>query len=221
MNKLIELDHYLTLLINGWHSPFWDQFFFLYSKVWVWIPFYIAYIFIIIKKDKKQAWMYVVSMITVILIADQISSGLLKPLVERLRPSHDPLLENTIHIINGYRGGPFGFVSSHAANSTGLAVFLAWVFRNRFNTLCLVLWAMFTAYSRIYLGVHFVGDILGGIAVGVFAALVTCQLLHYMQKRLNVASTGHAIMHTFSIKEIQWPIIVYFTTCVIMLVVSV
>ncbi len=221
MNQLIELDRYLTLLINGWHSPFGDHFFFLYSKVWVWIPFYIAYLFIFIKKEKAQAWIFVVSMITVVLIADQVSSGLLKPLVERLRPSHDPLLENSIHIINGYRGGSYGFVSSHAANSAGLAFLLAWVVRNRFNTICLILWAVLTSYSRIYLGVHFVGDILGGIAVGLFAAFITCQILLFLRKKVSVDYINDCVFPSIREKEIRWPIIVYLITCVIMLAVSV
>jgi undecaprenyl-diphosphatase len=106
-----------------------------------------------------------------ILLADQITSTFMKPFFSRLRPTHDPELENLVHIVNGYRGGKFGFASSHAANTFGLAMFVFLLFRNRSKHVAWIfLWAAVVAYSRIYLGVHYPGDIIVGGFVGMICA---------------------------------------------------
>ena len=96
---------------------------------------------------------------------------ILKPWVARLRPTHNPEIADLIHTVNGYRGGRYGFVSSHAANAATFVTFTALVFRNRFYTILLTLWAFLTAYSRVYLGVHYVGDVLCGALVGVLVGV--------------------------------------------------
>ena len=117
--------------------------------------------------------LYVVAGIALcILLSDQISSSLLKPLVARLRPIHNPEIADMIHIVNGYRGGLYGFVSSHAANAATFVTFTALIFRNNIYTILLSLWAFLTAYSRVYLGVHYVGDVLGGALIGILVAVV-------------------------------------------------
>ena len=99
-------------------------------------------------------------------ITDRIASGFFKNYFERLRPSYNPLLENTIHLINGKKGGMFGFISSHAANTFGLATFTALLFRNKIFTTSIFVWAILNCYSRIYMGVHYPADILGGMILG-------------------------------------------------------
>ena len=115
----------------------------------------------------------------VILIADQVSASIIKPPVARARPSHNPDLATTIHIVNGYRGGPFGFVSSHAANCFGIALFLAMLFKNRAFTWTMIVWATLMCYSRIYLGVHYPGDIVCGSLLGFLAAWAVYKLLQW------------------------------------------
>jgi undecaprenyl-diphosphatase len=100
-------------------------------------------------------------------LCDQISSNIFKEGFERLRPSRDPSLEGLVDLINGKRGGKFGFVSSHATNSFGLAAFSLLLFRYRWYTVFILFWASLNSYSRIYMGVHYPGDILGGIILGV------------------------------------------------------
>lgn len=117
----------------------------------------------------------------VILLCDQIASGLFKELFERLRPSHEPSLEGIVRLVNGKRGGKFGFVSSHAANSFGLALFTALLFRKWYFTLVVFLWAMANSYSRIYMGLHYPGDILGGLIVGVLVAI----FVYWLFKRFS------------------------------------
>ncbi|MDP4269136.1 MAG: phosphatase PAP2 family protein [Bacteroidota bacterium] len=221
MTQINELDHNLTFLINSWHAPFWDNFFFDYSKVWVWFPLYISYIYIFIRQEKKQAWMFIVSMILCFLIANHVSADIIKPLVARFRPSHDPLLQNSLHIINNYRGGNYGFVSSHAANTTGLAILLSLIIRNRLNTIMLICWTLLTSYSRIYLGVHFLGDTLGGMFLGSIAALIAYSLLKYLYKRYAQTSGDVMQIPSFSEKHIYVPVWVYVATFAVMLIVSV
>lgn len=221
MTQIIELDHYLTLLINSWHAPFWDSFFFDYSKVWVWFPFYFSFLFIVYKQDKKQTWVFVVSLLLCYLIANHVSSDIIKPLVARFRPTHDPVLADAIHVVNGYRGGRFGFVSSHAANSMGLAIFLSMIVRNRMNTVMLVIWALLTSYSRMYLGVHFLGDILGGMLLGTLAALLSYKLFVYLKRSVYGQGSEAALLLDFSDSQIRIPTLVYIVTCAVMLAVSV
>lgn len=108
------------------------------------------------------------ALVFVILLCDQISSSFFKAFFERLRPSHEPSLEGIVRLVNGKKGGRFGFVSSHAANSFGLAMFTALLFRKWYFSLVIFLWALVNSYSRIYMGLHYPGDIIGGLLLGLF-----------------------------------------------------
>ena len=191
---LNTFDTQIFLFLNGIHSAFFDEFMFAFSGRWIWIPFYLSLLYIFIRNWKKESIWIILALILCIVLADQISSTIIKNLVQRPRPSHAEELDGLVHIVNSYRGGKFGFVSSHASNSFSLALFCSLLFRNKVYTWVLFLWAAVTAYSRIYLGVHYLGDILGGIIVGVFAALFCLFLLKkfrplVLQKRLQVHNT--------------------------------
>jgi len=155
---------------------------FLYSDRFVWIPFYLAVIYQIIKLAGKQSVWIIFSLILGIVFADQISSSLIKNLVERFRPSQDENLKNFVHIVNGYTGGKYGFVSSHSANMMSFALLSSLIFRNRLYTVFSVFWALLTGYSRIYLGVHYPGDVLGGFVVGILSGIVCYYLLKKLTK---------------------------------------
>ena len=170
---LNNIDIELMVFLNSFNNEYFDHVFWMISGKLTWIPLYLTVIAILFRKNRKQAIYLLLLTAVLILLADQISSGIIKPLLHRLRPSHTPAIEEILHYVNGYRGGPFGFVSSHAANTVAFAGFFSLVFGNRTFTVISILWALLVSYSRIYLGVHFPGDILGGLAVGVFAAFVT------------------------------------------------
>ncbi len=172
LDGLKQIDQSLFLTLNGCHSPFFDTFFWLVSNKYIWIPLYLLLIYFIIRKYKKQSWIIILSAILVIVLTDQTSVHLFKNMFMRYRPSHNLSLQGLVHIVNNYRGGLYGFVSSHAANSFGIAVFTALFMKNKWYWLCILLWAILVSYSRIYLGVHYPADITGGAILGSFWAVI-------------------------------------------------
>lgn len=165
---LNSIDTKIFLFLNGLHTSFLDNFMFAFSEKWIWIPFYAAILFKIVRLWRKESIWIILAIVLCITLADQLTSGLIKNWVQRPRPSQEAGLEGLVHIVNGYRGGHFGFVSSHAANAFGYALFCSLLFRRKLYTRTLFLWAVIIGYSRIYLGVHYPGDFIGGMLVGLF-----------------------------------------------------
>jgi len=174
--NLIEIlkswDTSLFLLINDHFSPFFDNFMYAVSEKLTWIPLYASVLYVIIKGWKKEAIWLILALILCVVFSDQISSGVLKGFVHRLRPSHAEDLKGLVHLVRNYSGGKYGFASSHAANAVGFAVLSSLIFKRKIYTYSISAWALITAYSRIYLGVHYPLDILGGAVVGTLAALI-------------------------------------------------
>lgn len=110
---------------------------------------------------------FLIAIAIVVALTDQLSVHLFKNVFERLRPCHNPDLNGLVHLVNSKCGGKFGFVSSHAANTFGVAMFIHYIFRVRWFTLSILLWATIVSYSRIYLGVHYPGDVVFGALLGV------------------------------------------------------
>ena len=166
MEQLIALDTRLFLFLNGLHSSFGDAVMWYISETKTWIPLYAVIIFFIFKEYKKRGFLPLIFIILVILLADKISVYGFKFVFERFRPTHNPEIADLVHIVKDYRGGKYGFVSSHAANTFGLASFTSLLFANKKYTWFIYIWAAVVSYSRIYLGVHYPGDILGGAMLG-------------------------------------------------------
>ena len=184
MDALQQFDAGIFSAINGWHAAYFDSFMWLVTKIATWIPMILMLLYLLsFKKGWRKTVAVVLAIALVILIADQVSASIIKPLVERARPSHNESLQSTIHIVNGYRGGPFGFVSSHAANCFGIALLLAMIFKNRLFTWTMVVWATLMCYSRIYLGVHYPGDIVCGAILGFLAAWLVYRIFVWFGKK--------------------------------------
>ena len=184
------IDADALLAVNGLHDMFQDAFWWMVTAKWSSLLLVLALAWILLHQNRRHALLVLAMLVLTVLMADQISSGLIKHLVERLRPTHDPSLESMVHVINGYRGGLYGFVSSHAANSFAIATLLALVMRHRVVTLSMFTWALLQCYSRVYLGVHYPGDILGGIIVGVLAGWLVWQLMRWIERRWRIPQ-GH------------------------------
>lgn len=158
---LSDIDTQLLLFFNGIHSPFWDYFMSAFTGKVIWVPMYASILYILLKNFHwKVALCYVVAIALTITFADQMCNSFLRPLVGRLRPSNpENPIADLVYIVNGRRGGGFGFPSCHAANSFGLAIFLICLFRKRWLSIFIVLWAFTNSYTRLYLGLHYPGDL--------------------------------------------------------------
>lgn len=190
LEYLNDIDTDALLAVNGLHDMFQDAFWWMVSAKWSSALLLLALVWILLHQNCRHALLMLVMLAFTVLVADQVSSGLIKHLVERLRPTHDPSLDNMVHVINGYRGGMYGFVSSHAANFFAVATLLSFVMRHRLVTCSLFTWALLQCYSRVYLGVHYPGDIMGGIVVGVLVGWLLWCLMRWIQHRWRLPQ-GH------------------------------
>ena len=215
-----NLDHAAMVALNfpEYHNTSVDFFFWMTSQILVWTPVILFFLYVLFKNKGKEAFLIAGLVILVFVACDQISSGFLKPLFARPRPSHDPLIEDSLRYVFDYHGGAFGFPSSHAANSFGFAVFSALLLKNRLYTFSAILWAILCAYSRIYLGVHFPGDIFFGTLLGIGLGF----LFHFIYKKLheryfkynNSSSRINSVKYThsgFAKKDIHLIVIVLYT----------
>jgi len=150
------------------------------SGTWIWLPLYLFVFFAIIKTFKKHSILIIIAIVLTVVATDLISV-LIKNSVHRLRPSHNPDFEGIIHIVNNYRGGKFGFVSSHAANCFGFAAFVSLLFSRKWIVFSITLWATVVSYSRLYLGVHYPADLVAGALLGVVIAFI----LFWLCSRIN------------------------------------
>jgi undecaprenyl-diphosphatase len=168
LEQELQWERNLFFSLNGSDSAFCDYFFYAYSYMWTWIPFYLCFLFLFIyKRNWKEILLVVLSVALLIALCDQITSGFCKPFFHRFRPTHHPDFQEQVKTVMNYRGGLYGFISGHAANAFGFAVFTALLFKNKLFTCTILLFAFINAYSRIYLGVHFISDVVAGALVGV------------------------------------------------------
>ena len=177
-------DEELFLWLNSFHADWLDPIMYQMTLTVTWIPLYAYLIYRIFKQDRANAWWVLGGVALTILIADQFTSGFLKPLMERLRPCHDPRWEGLMH--NYERcGGLYGFVSSHAANTFGMATFLNLKLKGKVKNLrWLFLYAIVVSYTRIYLGVHYPFDIVLGAAVGVLIGWISWFFIVFVKREL-------------------------------------
>lgn len=184
---LNTIDSQVFLALNGLHAPYFDAFMKLFTGKWIWVPMYAAVLFAVVRNYRwRQTLAVLVCVALAITIADQVCATLIRPEVCRLRPSNpeNPLSE-MVHIVGGYRGGSYGFPSCHAANSFALASFLTLLFANRKLSLFIFAWAVLNSYSRVYLGVHYPGDLLVGAIIGTAAGLAMAFAAGYVADRVD------------------------------------
>lgn len=183
---LKELDKDVLLFLNGFHTPWLDPVMFWISKTFFWLPLYLFLLFLVIKNFKKDSWIILIGIAVTIILSDQITSSFMKPFFERLRPSREPSLQGLVYLVDGYKGGKYGFASSHAANTFATALFFWLLFKSQYRWMwVLFAWATVMTYTRIYLGVHYPGDILVGMLVGLVAAWIgfRCQRWIWNKKK--------------------------------------
>lgn len=154
------------------------------TEMWPWIPLYILLLYMVFKQYGKRGWWILLAVGVLILCSDQLSAHVCKPLFHRLRPCFNPDLEGLVHLPKGLPGGRYGFVSSHAANTFAVAAFLTAALRDSYKSIgwWLYAWAWVSSYSRIYMGVHYPGDIIAGAALGIFIGWMIWKLLGLILK---------------------------------------
>ena len=177
-------DSRLFLFLNGLHTEWLDTVMVAITEMWPWIPLYVLLLYKVFKQYGKQGWWILLAVGLVILCSDQLSAHVCKPLFHRLRPCFNPDLEGLVHLPKGLPGGRYGFVSSHAANTFAVAAFLTAALRESYKSIgwWLYAWALVSSYSRIYVGVHYPGDIIAGAALGILIGWMIWKLLGLILK---------------------------------------
>lgn len=183
---LESIDRQIVLTINSWNGPFMDELMWLISGRITWIPLYLLLIYLgIAKLGWRKALLYVGSVVLAVGVTDFVCSGIIKELVQRYRPSHNLFLIDQLHFYresngNLYMGGQYGFVSSHAGNFFALAWMTGWILKPYFKWLLLSMFvlAVIISYSRIYLGVHYLSDIIGGFIVGTIVSVIVYRFVY-------------------------------------------
>ena len=189
---LLELDTKLVLAINGAHDPILDVIFYWASNKWTWVPFYAWILFILYRNYGKKIIYFLPLIAAMTATTDQLSS-LLKNTTLRFRPCHEPAIQDLIHLVNNACGGKYGFVSSHAANTMALAVFISLVLPSKYKKLRLALFAfvLINGYSRMYLGAHYPLDILCGWILGFIIALLFSSLMKIIVNSTDQLKSEH------------------------------
>lgn len=190
LEYLKKLDQELFLQLNGFHTDWMDPIMAAISDKYTWIPLYAILLILIIKQFRKSTWLPVLIIVVIIVVSDQLSVHLFKNVFQRLRPCQAPELEGLVHTINGKCGGQFGFISSHASNTFALATFIIGILHKHTAKILIwimVIWAFLNAYSRVYLGVHYPGDVLVGALFGSSVSFIFLKVYHYLQANFNFA----------------------------------
>ena len=187
IDQLISYDQQLFLFLNGMHSPVFDFIMYWLSDKLIWVPLYAWMLFYMWREHRSRLWLVIIFIALLVTFTDQVSVQVFKNIFHRLRPCHNPELEGLVRILNGHCGGKYGFISSHACNMAGIALFSGLMLRKRFRWLLpsLIVWSILIGYSRIYLGVHYPADVVVGFFVGGIIGFLVYSFFNYVNGKLK------------------------------------
>ena len=186
MEELIQFDKQLLLWFNGSESLFLDSLITTLTNAKTWIPLYLSLFYVVVKSNQtvRDVFMILAAAGLCVLLAGTIDDTIVKPTVARWRPGHDPQIGMLVDTVNGYRGGNYGFFSAHASNTFSIAIFFSLLMRQRLLTVTLVTWSLINCYTRLYLGVHYPGDITVGLLWGGLVGYSAYRLYCYALRRV-------------------------------------
>ena len=201
MEELIQFDKQLLLMLNGSDSAYLDGVVMTLTNAFTWVPLYLALLFVVIKNNVN--WKNVLLIVgcagLCVLLAGTVDDEIVKPLVARWRPTHDPQIGSLVDVVDGYRGGNYGFFSAHASNTFSIALFFSQLVRSRQLTVALVVfYSLVNCWTRLYLGVHYPGDITVGLLWGALVAVAVYRLYSLVQARLCPVRRNTSARYTSS-----------------------
>ena len=213
LSMLKAMDTMVFLTVNSHHNAYFDSVMWLVSGKLIWVPMYVSLFFVLLKNySYKVVFAILLAIGVVILFTDSFTAQVIRPWVCRLRPSNlDNPMSSMVHIVGGYRGGAYGFPSNHASNTWGLAFFITFLFRRYKLTFFFFLWALLVCYSRMYLGVHYFGDLL----IGGLLALAGASTVFYVFRKVS----GDTRLQ--KVKFIYWPVWIGVATFLVIMVSSI
>lgn len=197
IEKLLEADRSLLMLFNGSDSMFLDGLAYVLTAGLTWLPLYLALFYLVVKNNETMAQIALIvgCSLLCIFLADGVSEYIVKPWVARPRPSNDPIIKYSVQIVNNIRGMDYSFFSAHAANTMSIATFFCLLVRSRLLSFFLIFWSLVNCWTRMYLGLHYPGDILVGIVwgvtVGCLVYLLYRKVYSMLRPKLNYVSTHY------------------------------
>ena len=187
IDSILQYDKQLLLSMNGSHSLFADGLMLTLTDAKTWIPMYVALLYLVIKNNNSMTKILAIiaGAALCVLFTGTLDDLFVKPVVARWRPTHDPEIGYMVDVVDGYRGGRYGFFSAHAANTFSIALFFVLLVRSRWLSVALVLWSLINCWTRIYLGVHYPIDIAVGLLWGAFVAVLVYVLFNVVTRSTN------------------------------------
>lgn len=184
---LESFDRDALLMVNGSDSLYLDRVARVLTTALTWLPLYISLFIIVLRNNDsfRKVLMIIVAAGLCVLLAGTVDDMIVKPTVARWRPTHDPVIGAMVDVVDGYRGGKYGFFSAHASNTFSIAIFFCWLVRSRLLSVAMIIWSLTNCWTRLYLGVHFPGDILVGLTWGFIVGSSVYYLFYRLARNMN------------------------------------
>lgn len=223
LQTLESFDKQLLLAVNGSDSLYLDRLVRTLTHGATWIPLYLSLFYVVLNNNNnvRKVLSVVGTVALCYLLAGAVDDGIIKPTVARWRPTHDPEIGMLVDVVDGYRGGKYGFFSAHACNTFSVAVLFFWFVRSRLLTVTLIIWSFINCWTRLYLGVHFPGDILVGLIWGAISATIVYYLYYRLTRKTNTSSrliSSHYTVTGYQRSDCDIPVVIFSFTLIFALI---